>query len=148
MPGPAPNPQARRRNDANGWRTLEAECATPAPRWPLTGRKPAGLVELWRYLWRLPVAAIWHEQGAERLVARYALMTLVMERALTAPDEAAPDASKVAAELRQIEDRLLISPSTRLRARVLVADPVDKPKRATKSGKVANLDEYRDLDVG
>ncbi|HET8581758.1 MAG TPA: hypothetical protein VFL65_00790 [Jatrophihabitans sp.] len=134
MPGPAPSPNARRRNDRDAWRTLPAMCALPAPAWPLKGRKPAGLVDLWRYLWSLPVAAIWHEQSAARLVARYALLTLAAE------DVQRADTVKLAAEVRQIEDRLLISPSTRIRARVLVepAAPAEG-----KPAEVSDLDERR-----
>lgn len=142
MPGPAPNPNARRRNHQGDWRTLPAECGRPAPRWPLTGRKPAGLVDLWRHLWALPVAEIWHEQNAARLVARYALLVLANERALlpSSDDGEAGDPVKLAAELRQIEDRLLLSPSTRIRARVLIgAAPADTGKRA----EVSDLDERR-----
>lgn len=149
MPGPAPNPNARRRNNHGDWRTLPAECAEPAPRWPLSGCKPAGLVELWRYLWRLPVAEIWHEQSAARLVARYALLVLANERALLpASDEVdTVDPVKTAAELRQIEDRLLISPSGRLKARLLVAEQPATPKRGKAAGGVTHLDDWRDLDV-
>lgn len=113
-------------------------CERPAPAWPLTGRKRAGQADLWRHLWTLPVAELWHEQNAVRLVARYA--RLVLEAEAFSAD------TKLAAEVRQIEDRLLISPSTRLRARVLIAD---RPAATgTTNGNVTNLDDYRDLDVG
>jgi hypothetical protein len=149
MPGPAPSPNARRRNNAGDWRTLPAACERPTPKWPLPGRKPAGAVELWRHLWSLPVAEICHEQNAVRIVARYARLTLTLDAGLNGDDVGgATLLAGLPAELRQIEDRLLLSPSARLRARLLVAEPDAPPKRARSGpGKVIRLDEYADLDV-
>lgn len=134
MPGPAPSPNARRRNDSAAWRTLPHRCDMPAPAWPVKGRKPAGLLDLWAHLWTLPVAAIWHEQDASRLVARYALLVIEGERSRDVND-----VLKLAAEVRQIEDRLLISPSTRLRARVLV----DEAPTVAPIVEVATSDDRR-----
>ena len=134
MPGPPPNPNARRRNDKDAWRIVPAVCERRAPAWPLTGRKPAGLVALWRHLWTLPVAELWHEQNAVRLVARYALVELQAERD--------PAETRLAAEARQIEDRLLISPSTRIRARVVVADGPEGEAKQT-GAEVSELDAKR-----
>lgn len=146
MPGPAPNPNARRTNNKGDWRTLPAVCTRPAPKWPLTGRKPAGLVELWRHLWALPIAEVWHEQNAVRVVARYAQLVLALDRVLAGTsDLSATLSAALPAELRQIEDRLLISPSARLGKRLLVAErPVEPAKR---EGNVTHV-EFGDLDVG
>lgn len=132
MPGPPPSPNARRRNDRDAWRTLAQTCTLPAPDWPLT-RRPRGHADLWAHLWSLPVAAIWHEQGAARLVARYVLVELEAERD--------PSDTRLAAEARQIEDRLLISPSTRIRARILIES--DAGATAELTAGVADLDAAR-----
>lgn len=149
MPGPPPNPNARRTNDKDAWRTLPAECTRPVPKWPLPGRKPAGLVDLWRHLWSLPVAEIWHEQNAVRLIARYASLVNTLERAMTGgrTDLPATLIAGLPAEIRQIEDRLLISPLPRLKARVLVAEK-PTPDAGKPEGNVTRIDEWRDLGVG
>jgi hypothetical protein len=152
MPGPPPNPNARRTNDKDAWRTLPHKCDRRAPAWPL-GVRPKGQSALWRYLWSLPVAEIWHEQNAVRLVARYAVLTLAFENGYASimPDDDDSDArpvdlTKIPAELRQIEDRLLISPSTRIRARVVVAErPATVPGQRAEG--VPHLDDYRDLGI-
>lgn len=137
MPGPAPSPNARRRNDRDAWRTLPPVCTRPTPAWPIKGKKPAGLVDLWRHLWSLPVAEIWHEQNAVRLVARYALMLLAFEAG--GPGISATVFATYPGELRQIEDRLLISPSTRIRARVLI----DAEPAGSKPSEVVDIDARR-----
>lgn len=153
MPGPPPNPQARRRNDRDAWRTLAPVCTRPVPRWPIA-TKPRGHAALWRHLWSLPIAEIWHEQNAVRLVARYATLVLTLENVFSPDDDTSLPATVLAglpAEIRQIEDRLLISPSTRIRARVVIAVETPADESADESGTssgVARLDDYRDLGVG
>lgn len=140
MPGPAPNPDARRRNDRNAWRILPASCTRPAPKSPIPGRPAA---KLWAHLWSLPQAELWHEQNAVLVVARYARMTLSLDAAYDVAGEGSPvDVSKIAAELRQIEDRLLISPSTLIRARCVIAEP-EIAGAADKSAEVVTVDFAR-----
>jgi hypothetical protein len=150
MPGPPPNPNARRTNDKDAWRTLPAACARPVPAWPIKGRKPAGLVELWRHLWSLPIAEIWHEQNAVRLVARYAQLVIALDDVLAGTSKlGATAAAGLPGEIRQIEDRLLISPSTRIRARIVIAEPAP-PATGTAPARakgVAHLDDYRDIGI-
>lgn len=151
MPGPPPNPNARRTNDRDAWRTLPHMCARKPPAWPLKGRKPAGLVELWRHLWSLPIAELWHEQNAVRLVARYSQLVIALDGVLDGSSQmGATLAAGLPAEIRQIEDRLLISPSTRIRARVVIAEPPAVAESAStgRAEGVAHLDDYRDLGVG
>ena len=137
MGGPAPNPNARRRNDKGAWRSLQPVCARPAPRWPFRRKALLGQAELWRALWVLPQAELWHEAGAVRLVARYAVLSLTAETALTHPT--------VLSEVRQLEDKLLLAPQSLIRARCVVADtPV---VAAEAPAGVSNLDDYRDLGV-
>lgn len=143
MPGPAPNPDARRRNDKNAWRVLPASCETPAPAWPIDS-EPHGLPGLWAYLWALPQAELWHEQDAVRLIARYATLILLGEgrAAGTVGDDgelSVDSLLKLSAEIRQVEDRLLISPSTLIRARCVIAEPAP----AELLSEVASLDDAR-----
>ena len=101
MPGPAPKRNARRRNIRPDWRTLPDDgYAGPVPEWPIgDGGDPTGL---WRDLWRTPQAAAWAELGWVRVVARYSVLVSVSERG-----EAN---AALLAEIRQLEDRLGLSP--------------------------------------
>src|SRR6266487_6715828 len=68
-----PTEQLRRRNPPEQWTSLPAEgCKLPVPKWMGAGKVPA----LWARLWRLPVAAYWHEQRIEpSVVARYVTLS-------------------------------------------------------------------------
>lgn len=102
MPGPAPNPQARRRNARPDWRTLPAEGFDgDAPEWPI-GEATVSEQVLWLDLWRTPQADAWADLGWTRVVARYARLVLEAE----SPDAAAA----LLSEVRQMEDRLGLSP--------------------------------------
>ena len=99
MPGPAPKRNARRRNVRPDWRTLPADGFDGAvPDWPLDSDEPG----LWVSLWRTPQAVAWHDLGWTRVVARYAVLVLTSERG-----EAN---AALLAEIRQLEDRLGLSP--------------------------------------
>lgn len=104
MPGPPPKPaaQRRRRNAAPLETTLPAGGRKgAAPKWPL-GRRVAGEKELWRELWSTPQAVMWERSGWTRVVARYCRLTVESEK---------PGASvALLAEVRQLEDRLGLSP--------------------------------------
>lgn len=103
MPGPAPNPNARRRNARPDWVSLPAEGRSgKAPGWPLEGRAPAG----WVALWRLPQAVMWERDNAVVQVATYLLTRDAAHEALGRGE---PNAALLS-ELRQIEDRLGLSP--------------------------------------
>ena len=92
MPGPAPNPDARRRNARVGVVKLPAEGRTgDAPAWPFSGETP----QIWVDLWRKPQAVMWEQQQIVHVVARYVL-TL--------------DNSALWPETRQLEDRLGLNP--------------------------------------
>lgn len=99
MPGPAPKRNARRRNIRPDWRTLPADgFRGRVPEWPLDVPEP----DLWVSLWRTPQADAWSELGWTRVVARYA-------RLLIEQEEGATNAALLA-EIRQLEDRLGLSP--------------------------------------
>lgn len=103
MPGPAPNPNARRRNARPDWVSLPADGRRgKTPKWPLGGRTPAGWVELWR----LPQAVMWERDNAVIQIATYLTVRNAAHEALRNGE---PNAALLS-ELRQIEDRLGLSP--------------------------------------
>ncbi|MER6603923.1 hypothetical protein [Streptomyces parvus] len=73
--GPAPDPNAQRRNrksDAAGWRTLPAEGrAGDPPEWPLTEATDREW-DIWLDLWQKPQALMWEELGQVLEVALFA----------------------------------------------------------------------------
>jgi hypothetical protein len=104
-----PPEQLRRRNPPEQWTSLPAEgCKLPVPKWPNGGKATA----LWTSLWRLPVAAYWHEQHIEpSVVARYVTL------ALGKPDS--PAVSK-------LETELGLTPAAMLRMRLVVEPAEDE----------------------
>jgi hypothetical protein len=108
MPGPAPKVSARRRNLRPDWRALPPDgWAGPVPKWPMESQSSAER-DLWRDLWRTPQAAAWHDLGWTRVVARYAC--LVAQSEIDNPDRSQTAEVALLGELRQIEDRLGLSP--------------------------------------
>lgn len=104
MPGPLPNPNRRRRNAAPPVTMLPAGGRTgPPPDFPI-GKPTKPVADLWARLWATPQAVVWEQQGYAtiRVVARYVRKVLAAE--------AADAPSALQAEVRQLEDRLLISP--------------------------------------
>lgn len=92
MPGPAPNPDARRRNARVGTVKLPAEGRKGAPpEWPFGGKAPT----MWAALWAKPQAVMWERQQIVHVVARYCLLLSDLDQA---------------AEVRQLEDRLGLNP--------------------------------------
>lgn len=111
MPGPPPKPASERRHRGKpraNTAILPAGGRTgPIPKWPLAGRTPAG----WADLWRMPQAVMWEQQGTLMVVARYAVL-----RNLVQNPESLDDVNAAAwSELRQLEDRLGLSPMALLR---------------------------------
>lgn len=114
MPGPAPNPNARRRNARVGVVQLPAEGRQgPAPKWPLGGKAPAS----WADLWAKPQAVMWERMRIEHVVARYCLLLASLDQA---------------AEVRQLEDRLGLNPKAmRNLLWEIVEDEVAEARAAT-----------------
>jgi hypothetical protein len=138
MPGPPGKPAStrRRRNSQPGARILPAagRQGNP-PRWPL--HRPASDEEaaLWAELWATPQAHAWNDVANPRVVARYVLWSVAAES-----DAAAPPVALLA-ELRQLEDRLGLSPMamTRLRWTIeQVSSIPDTPTPASGQASPAN----------
>lgn len=143
MPGPAPKhpSQRRRRNTAQGLTRLPAEGRDGrAPKWPLAASPDPVTARaeraLWRSLWSTPQAVAWERSGWTRVVARYT-------RLLTGIEAADGAAAALLAEVRQLEDRLGLTPLAmqRLRWEVVEAPPAE----SGDSAPVTQLDEYRRL---
>lgn len=123
MPGPAPKPDARRRNAplANTVKLPAEGRDGETPAWPLSSSAPS----TWAQLWATPQAVAWERLGWTRVVARYAEVLRVCEN---------PEAVSVGmlGEARQLEDRLGMTPMAMLRLRWEVASDEVAEKRADK----------------
>ena len=131
--GPAPNPNARRRNARPAFRRLPVARTGAPPAWPLGGRTSTAERELWAELWRSPQAAAWEELGWVRTVARYARITIAAER---------PRAKGVVlTEARQLEDRLGLNPKAMRSLGWEVA--ADGSQETDGDADVVDLDAFR-----
>ena len=131
MPGPAPKPdgQRRRRNSTPPAIVLPAAGRSgEVPKWPLGGKPP----RVWRELWRLPQAVAWERLHLHRVIARYALVL----------GDAETGDRYLAAEARQLEDRLGLTPMSLLKLRWQIGD--DEAGEAARDGRVPNLNDYRE----
>lgn len=128
MPGPPPKPdnQRRRRNATVAMTRLPSEGRTgETPEWPLAS-SAAYDPDLWAELWSTPQAVAWERLGAGtvRVVARYVVL-------LAEADVGEP---KAAMEVRQLEDRLGLSPLAMLRLRwEVAADEVAEQRSAREA---------------
>lgn len=133
MPGPAPDPNALRRDrpsDKDGWTSLPSEGRRePAPGWPLaapvvdpdSGFDPEYReLEVWERLWKSAQAVAWERNGSEFEVALYVRHLVQAERG----------DMKAAAEARQWSDRLGLNPTAMLRLRWKIAVDEVAAKRA------------------
>lgn len=128
--GPPPKPPSERVR-RNAPRTaavqLPSEGRTgPVPTWPLPSSTEAEL-DVWESLWTLPQAVMWERQRSERFVARYVRCLVAAER-VDAP-------SSLLGEVRQMEDRLGLSPLMMQRMSwEVVADEVAEKRAAVAAG--------------
>lgn len=135
MPGPEPKKDSeRRRRNAPLANTVKLPATGRkgnTPRWPLNGRTPRG----WVGLWKKPQAIMWERNGDELLVARY----LHLRNMVQQPEDLNSVKPTVLGELRQMEDRLGLSPMALLRLRwEIVEDTPEKvsaprPKRSRRA---------------
>jgi hypothetical protein len=116
MPGPKPKPPEtlRRRNAPEAWTLLPGSgCRLAPPAWPLS-TATASEAALWRRLWKLPVAAFWHEQAIDPfVVARYVRV------GVSKPEHAA---------LGRLEAALGLTPEALVKLRLVVERPEPQPK--------------------
>lgn len=123
--GPAPNPNARRRNARPTGVELPAEGrAGEPPAWPLD-EQTSRETDIWSAAWSTPQAAAWERFAWTLDVALYVrFMALAETGDLNAAKEA-----------RQWSDRLGLSPLAMLRLqwRVVQNDIAERPKATTKN---------------
>lgn len=111
MPGPPPKPEANRRRRNVVPQTVrlpsEGRQGTP-PEWPLS--RPTKIEQtVWAELWACPQAVAWERLGWNRTVARYCRFVVASEK---------KDATAgLLGEVRQLEDRLGLTPMSMLRLR-------------------------------
>lgn len=139
MPGPAPSPFARRKNERPDWVRIPADgYSGPVPEWPLPSAPDDAQRDAWLELWRSPQAAVWAVEGYARMVARYVVMLVESE---------VPGAkSTLLGEVRQMEDRLGLSPMAMKRLQWEIGD--GEASAAARSGgnaRVRNIDDFRNL---
>lgn len=145
MAGMGPPPKAaserRRTNPTIAMTRLPAEGRKgETPEWPLSS-SAAYDEDLWAELWSTPQAVAWERLGAGtiRVVARYVVL-------LAEADVGEP---KAAMEVRQLEDRLGLSPMAMLRLRWEIAqDEVAeaREKRATPAARRSVQDRLHLVD--
>lgn len=112
--GPTPKPNARRHRGTFQSAILPAGgCHLPPPPWPLSQPTHREL-ELWRDLWRLPQATIWHQVGWPVEPAFY------IQHLVRAED----GDLNASAEMRMLSDRLGVNPLAMLWLRWTLAEPV------------------------
>jgi len=126
--GRIPKPEGQRRNPnpvlGGKIRRLAATGhADKAPKWPLP-RPNKRELELWARLWKTPVSVAWESLGWVEVIARYARLAAIAEL----PKPPGP----VLVEVRQLEDRLGLSPMALLRLRWEIADE-DEPRAKDQS---------------
>lgn len=135
MPGPAPSPHALRRNARPDWRKLPASGRVGmTPAWPMDDDLEPPVI--WSELWHTPQAVAWDELGWTRVVARYACLLGTVEHPADGKVNAA-----LLAEVRQMEDRLGLSPMAMRRLQW----EIEKAPKGAGESEVANLDDYRNL---
>lgn len=124
MPGPPPkNPADRRRRNASPDIIALPADGRPGdpPKWPL-GTPSADETAVWASVWSMPQAVEWERIGWMRAVARYVRMLVEAEQ------PGAP--ATLLAEVRQMEDRLGLTPMSMLRLRWAVTDEPSEPADA------------------
>lgn len=105
------------------------------PKWPLA-EASGEETDLWQQLWRLPQAVAWERIGSERVVARYCRLLAIAEMRESA-GAAIRGVAGLLGEVRQLEDRLGLSPMAMLRLRwQIAADEVaEKRQERAASGR-------------
>jgi hypothetical protein len=117
------------------------------PAWPLS--RATGLeLEMWAALWACPQAVAWERLGVGtvRVVARYVRLLREAERA---PSAKGPSVAGVQnrGEVRQLEDRLGLTPMAMLRLRwEIVPDEVGEARAERDVGTAAPSQRFRAVE--
>ena len=138
-PAPKPNPVRSGRGLSQPLMTLPAG-GRPGkpPKWPLPGANDDELA-LWASLWKLPQAVAWERIGSERVVARYCRLLAIAEMRESA-GAAVRGVAGLLGEVRQLEDRLGLSPVAMLRLRWQIApDEVGERRQAQSTSARGRL---------
>lgn len=148
--GPPPkHPDARRRTNAT-----VAMTALPAggrqgeaPTWPL-GLVLDGEWALWQQLWTTPQATAWERlgPGTVRVVARYTRLLAEAEQPAAGARAASMAAAQRLTEVRQLEDRLGLTPMAMLRLRWEIAADEVAEARAERTAPPRR--RFRAVDPG
>ena len=138
---PKPDGQRRNHNQPLGGKVRRIAAtgyASEVPKWPLSKESKREL-QFWTRLWTTPVSVAWEDLGWNDVVARYARLMAIAE---------APNSPGVVlTEVRQLEDRLGLSPMALLRLRWEIVSSEDAPA-ATDDGKVLDIrDRIKAVDA-
>lgn len=130
MPGPAPDPNALRRDrkDDASWLTLPSTPRTErAPEWPLPDLSDRE-DELWAHYWRMPQARLWLQNRQQLEVALFVRRFAEAEQ---------PESSVTLTVLvSKLADQLLLTIPAMHKARVKIAADEVASKRESKSATV------------
>lgn len=130
-PPPKPNGARRRRNLPLGGilqtRLPAAGRSGPPPEWPLSKHPDtnarAAEAKFWNRMWVKPQAVAWDQLECYDVVARYVRLSVEVNRGFAGPP--------MFAEVRQLEDRLGLSPMSMLRLRWVVEESEAEEKSGT-----------------
>jgi hypothetical protein len=105
------------------------------PKWPLPGVSGEE-IDLWEQLWKLPQAVAWEKIGSERVVARYCRLLAIAEMRESGA-AAIKGVAGLLGEVRQLEDRLGLSPMAMLRLRWQISsdEVAEKRQERVTSGR-------------
>lgn len=142
MPGPPPKPadeRARRNKTPVAMRLPARGRAGRAPAWPVGFGHSRAHDVIWASLWKTPQAVAWEQLGWNRVVARYVDCLVSAERDLDDISDPKLYAAMLTAqtkllpELRQLEDRLGLTPLSMLRLQWAIAADEVGEKRTAKT---------------
>jgi hypothetical protein len=108
---------------------LPPVCTRPVPEWPLQVAPRPHEKEYWNTLWKSPQAEIWHQTRCYIIVARYCIYLVKLTT------ENGGSASELG-ELRQMEDRLALSPKSMYALYLTVDEETEVVEYPTELGEV------------
>ncbi len=137
MAGYGPPPSSRRQTarGLSGGRQERLPAAGRSgdpPAFPLS-RPSARERELWARLWALPQAVMWERQHVDDVVGRYCRLAVKAERS--------GSSSRLLNEVRQLEDRIGLSPVSLMRLRWVIEDDGELASSSAGDGQVLSIRE-------